>query len=336
MDRRIFPPMTRGGSLPWRFRARLGRRSSNMERCLVTGAAGFLGRYIVREMSAAGGTVLAVDSCSPENAALPKGVGFRSLRLPDERLGAVIADFAPTVCVHAAGRASVAGSFEDPDADFESSVLLTRSLLGSLGESAPRCRFVFLSSAAVYGEPESLPVSESGRILPLSPYGYHKRMCEMLVEESARLGGVRGASARIFSAYGPGLRRQVLWEAASQLAERGCVSLRGTGLESRDFISGRDVARAIRVIAEKAPCGGEVYNVASGQETTIRAAVEMLCAFFPGAPAPVFEGKKLSGDPVRWVADCSRLAALGFHGGVTIQEGLGALAEWTKAENGGK
>jgi UDP-glucose 4-epimerase len=303
-----------------------------MSPVLITGAAGFLGRHIVREMRGAGWEILAVDSAAEENAAMPHGVVYRRMSLPDAGFPGLVAEFRPAACVHCAGRASVAGSVADPRADFESGVVVTASVLEALRKEARGCRTVFLSSAAVYGQPEHLPVSESAESRPMSPYGYHKRICEILMEQAARLQGVPTASARIFSAYGPGLRRQVLWETAAQYAEKGRAVLKGTGRESRDFIHAVDVARAIRLIVEKSPCQGEAYNVAGGVENTIAKAAETIRQFFPGVPEPEFEGLKSAGDPERWAADCSLIAKIGFQPSLTLEQGVEGLAAWVKAE----
>jgi UDP-glucose 4-epimerase len=297
---------------------------------LITGAAGFLGRSIVKQLDVAGWRVLAVDSVSKEDAAMPASVIYRQLFLPDLELGRLVVKFQPNACVHCAGRASVADSIRDPQADFESGVALTAALLEVLRNKARDCRTIFLSSAAVYGQPECLPVDESVPCRPMSPYGYHKRICEILMEQASRLQGIPTASARIFSAYGPGLRRQVLWETAVQFAKNNNATLKGTGTESRDFIYVEDVARAIRIILDKAPCEGEVYNVASGEETSICDAVNILGGNFPNAQPAIFEGGKISGDPERWVADCSRIKNLGFTSEVTIKQGLTLLSEWVK------
>lgn len=300
-----------------------------MKTVLITGAAGFLGRYVVQEMLRSGWSVVGLDgNVAPSN--MPTNVIYRSLRLPNNGLFDLVGEFRPNACVHCAGRASIAASVEDPAADFQASVIVTAHLLDALQREASGCRTIFLSSAAVYGQPDHLPVRESASIKPLSPYGYHKRICEVLVEEAARLKDIPAASVRIFSAYGPGLRRQVLWEVASQLAEKNSVHLRGTGDESRDFIYASDVARAIRLLIEKAPCEGEVYNVAAGTETTIKDAVEMLREFFPVSSPAIFAGKRSSIHPERWLADCSRIQQLGFGNTLSLSEGLQALVQWVQ------
>ena len=86
----------------------------------------------------------------------------------------------PHVLVHCAGRASVGISFEDPLADFHGNSVLTYSILDSLRLHAPACRFINLSSAAVYGNPSALPVTEDTAIAPISPYGFHKLQTEFV------------------------------------------------------------------------------------------------------------------------------------------------------------
>ncbi len=294
---------------------------------LITGVAGFLGSHIAREMFAAGWKVAGTDLAPDGSSTGVELIHYLQAALPDLSIADFISRCRPDACIHCAGKASVGDSFQDPASDFASGVSATAGLLDALAEHASGCRTIFLSSAAVYGQPEALPVSEDARILPLSPYGYHKRMSELLLEQAARLRNVPGAVARIFSAYGTGLRKQVLWEIASQLATNGVARLRGTGSETRDFIHAKDIASAVRLLVEKAPCAGEAYNLGSQTETSIREVAELLTAFFPGALPPEYEGKTPTGDPMRWRADCSKIQALGFHPSIPLKEGLQELAE---------
>lgn len=298
----------------------------------ITGLNGFLGSQIALEFLGAGYSVAGIDRDAALLADLCGKVDYRSMLLPDEAVADFINDFAPDISVHCAGGASVADSIADPRRDFLSSVVVTEQFLGALRKSAPQCRSIFLSSAAVYGQPERQPVGEGDAIRPLSPYGYHKRICELLFEKAALIDGLPTASLRVFSAYGPGLRRQVLWEMASQLAGGKQVRLKGTGDETRDFIHANDVARAVKIVAEKAPARGEVYNVATGTETSIREAAHKISALFPGAVPPHFAGQSIYGDPQRWRADCSRLGALGFAPSFGLDQGLASLVRWVRDE----
>ncbi len=298
----------------------------------ITGAAGFLGRYVAEEFRRADCEVSGVDMVSADNSSLHPHEKYLKARLPDKALGDFIGQVRPDICVHCAGGASVQASLENPEADFRSSVVVTEHLLTHIKRGAPGCRMIFLSSAAVYGQPSKLPVGEDAPINPISPYGYHKRICELLFEQAAKVLGTPSTILRIFSAYGPGLRRQVLWEVASQLASGECLKLKGTGDETRDFIHATDIARAVRFVADNAPGHGEVFNLAAGQETSIREAAELMSSFFPDAKPPQFKGCPIAGDPQRWQADCTRLCALGFVPKMPLTSGFASLAEWAKRQ----
>jgi len=302
-----------------------------MKKVLITGAAGFLGRYIASEFARANAAVLGIDLVAPEAALHGGGITYRQMSLPGAELDRTLADFAPEGFVHCAGRASVALSMEDPRADFTDSVGLTFHMLDSLRRNAPGCRFIFLSSAAVYGNPPSLPVAETHPIAPLSPYGYHKRQCELLVEEFACVFRMPTLALRIFSAYGRGLRRQVVWDICERALKTGRLSLRGTGKESRDFVHARDVAGAIVLLADRAPANGEVYNVAAGVESTIEEVAEALLRCL-GLPIQAeFDGLRPVGDPANWRADISRIRDLGFAPTVSLQDGLEEVAQWSRS-----
>jgi UDP-glucose 4-epimerase len=301
-----------------------------MKTALITGVAGFLGRYAAREFQRDGWRVVGLDDVPPENA--PRGVEFQRMHLPAPELATLLANTTPDVCIHAAGRASVAFSLSEPAADFRDGVMLTFELLDALRRHAPRCRFILLSSAAVYGNPATLPILETHATQPLSPYGWHKRQSELVVEEFARIYAQPALAVRIFSAYGPGLRRQVVWDICERTLATGRLTLRGTGEESRDFIHGADVARALVLLAERAPAEGEIYNLAAGRETTIRELATSLLSHLGSTSQPEFDGQATPGDPRNWRADITRLARLGYVPATTLEDGLRSVAAWCLAE----
>ena len=299
---------------------------------LITGVAGFLGRYAAREFLRAGWRVSGLDVVAPENAALAPDVTYHRGTLPGAALAGILRGETPDACVHCAGRASVALSMEDPSADFHDNTVLTFELLDALRRHAPRCRAILLSSAAVYGNPATLPVREDDPIAPLSPYGFHKRQCELLCEEFSRVYALPTLSVRIFSAYGPGLRRQVVWDICQKAMSGARLELRGTGAESRDFIHAADVARALVLLAEQAPAHGEIYNLATGRETTIAELARLILGVLEKGETPAFDGINPSGNPLRWQADISRIAALGFVPALPLEMGLRQVANWCAAE----
>lgn len=303
-----------------------------MKTVLITGVAGFLGRYVARQFAKDGWRVVGIDNASPENAQLSAGTLYHRMRLPSPSLADLMRAMPPEACVHCAGRASVPFSMADPASDFRDNTVLTFELLDALRREAPQCRTLFLSSAAVYGNPASLPIGETHRTAPLSPYGYHKRAAELLCEEFSRIYALPTASVRIFSAYGPGLRRQVVWDICEKVLTTGQLALRGTGRESRDFIHAADIARALHLLAVKAPCAGEIYNLANGREVTIAGLAGLLLGALGSAAEAQFDGVATPGNPLQWQADIAKIRALGFAPSISLEEGVRAVAAWCAAE----
>ena len=299
---------------------------------LVIGVAGFIGRYVARHFSEQGWSVIGIDNSPPENAPLSSLSAYHRLQLPDSALSNLLHQSSPQVCIHCAGRASVGLSLNDPAADFHASTVLTFEVLNALRLNAPSCRFIFLSSAAVYGNPESLPMSETQSPAPLSPYGFHKWQCEQLCLEFAKVYGLPTASVRIFSAYGPGLRRQVLWDICQKVITQNSLRLQGTGQESRDFIHALDIARALSVVASSAPIEGEVYNLASGQEVAIAELANLVLDALEYDGTSIFDGVVPAGTPLNWQANVSKLSALGFTASVPLERGVKTFANWCRAE----
>ena len=118
----------------------------------------------------------------------------------------------PDVCINASGSADVSFSIEHPEKDFELNVKNVGRILEAIKNRIPTCRFINISSAAVYGNPKSLPIKESDPTNPLSPYGINKLKSEKLLNEYFQKYGLRTCSLRIFSAYGPGLKKQLFWD----------------------------------------------------------------------------------------------------------------------------
>jgi nucleoside-diphosphate-sugar epimerase len=136
----------------------------------------------------------------------------------------------------------------------------------------------------------------------------------------------------VFSAYGEGMRRQVWWDISNRALREETVVLHGTGAESRDFLHGSDVGRALATIASAAAFDGEAYNVASGPETTVAALGHALVKALGTGATIEFSGRERRGDPHRWRADVSAIAALGFEPRVPLAEGIERYAAWVQGE----
>ena len=299
---------------------------------IITGVSGFLGRYIARNFHKEGWKIIGIDSSPFENAPTSNLEKYYRLNLPDSKINLLLEEYSPQLLIHCAGRASVGLSVTHPAADFYGNTVLTFEILNAIRLHSPNCKFIFLSSAAVYGEPMSLPITENCFTNPISPYGFHKLQCEEICSEFTKIYGIATASLRIFSAYGPGLRRQVLWDICHKSIVNNNLELQGTGNESRDFIHAVDIANAVQIIANKAPMKGECYNLANGEETTISELANLIIEALEIDITPQFDCIVPKGNPHKWRADISKLKDLGFNPSVPFDVGIKTLVTWCKAE----
>ena len=253
------------------------------------------------------------------------------MSLPDAEFMTVLRDFAPQVLIHCAGTSSVLASVDNPLADFKNNVDVCAFTLDAVRQQAPSCKFVLLSSASVYGNPVDLPIAETVPCSPISPYGYHKYLCETLVDEYSIVYGLNTATLRIFSAYGEGLRRQVLYDLCCKFSDPATrtVEVYGTGNETRDFIHAVDVARAIDVIIA-AGCQG-VVNVASGSQRSIGQVAGLIRSCLGNDKDMRFTGRVRAGEPLYWEADISQLKNMGFQPCYTLETGIANYCRWFQA-----
>jgi UDP-glucose 4-epimerase len=279
---------------------------------LVTGDRGFLGSHATAALRAEGWSVV--------------GAGRPDTEIPSLEFTELVRRTRPEVVVHCAGPASVQAAELDPEDDRRRAVGTLETLLALLA-GVPDSRLVLVSSAAVYGEPNDLPIGVDAGISPISAYGRHRADCERLAAAS----GVPSAFARVFSAYGEGLRRQVWWDISSRALRAETIFLHGTGAESRDFLHGSDVGLALATIARRGAFDGEAYNIASGEETTIAVLARALVTALGTGTTVEFSGLERRGDPHRWRADVSELAALGFEPRVPLVKGIERYAAWVRS-----
>lgn len=266
-------------------------------RALVTGASGFVGRYLVDRLRAAGYDVVAAGGPHETEPA------FLPIDLADaESIRAAFDVARPDVVFHLAAQAFVPRSIEAPDETYEVNVMGTAAVLAVLRawsrENAAKVRFVFISSAEVYGvqPPEAMPLRETTAPNPVNPYAASKAAAEAIVLGEVRSFGVDAVIARAFNHIGPGQNdRFVVPAFANQLAAiaRGGEPVMHVGnLDARrDFLDVRDVVDAYVAIAERGE-SGEAYNVASGSAVSIR---EMLGELIRIAHVPV----EVRDDPAR-------------------------------------
>ena len=232
------------------------------------------------------------------------------------------------LCVNCSGAASVYDSIKNSKKSYYLNTVNVYNILDAIKKFQPNCKFINLSSAAVYGNPQHLPVSENESIHPLSPYGVHKYLAEQICKEFYDYEGIKTCSLRIFSVYGVGLNKQLYWDLYKKTKTNKHIVLYGTGYESRDFINIFDLVRAIEIISECSNFEADVINVANGEEISIKDAVKIFYSFFEDEISYSFSGEARKGDPINWRADITKLNSYGYKPTIDLDTGLKEYYDW--------
>lgn len=289
---------------------------------LVTGGAGYIGSVVVQELLEDGHGVVVYDNlyrghrdAVPDSAAFVQGdlldrdVLTRTLRA--HRIEAVM---------HFAALSLVGESVTDPALYFQNNVAGTLGLLEAM-RAAGAARLIFSSTAAVYGQPESTPITEDAALRPINPYGESKLMVETILRRYDDAYGLRSVSLRYFNAAGSSghlgedhhpethLIPNVL---AVALGRSESVGIFGTdyptrdGTAIRDYIHVRDLARAHVLALDVTGTRSAVYNLGNGAGFSVREVVAA-ARTVTGHPIPVRELPRRPGDPAVLVASAERI-----------------------------
>lgn len=292
---------------------------------LIIGSEGFIGSHCVDFFSEKGFDVYQADI---------NGFGvknFYKIEKQNSDFSKPFQEHQFDVCINASGSANVGFSFDKPSKDFELNVINVQKILVAIRDYNIDCKFINFSSAAVYGNPQVLPITEDSVCKPLSPYGFHKLQSELLLTEYHNFFGLNTCSLRVFSAYGPGLKKQLFWDLFQKARKHDTILLFGTGKETRDFIYIDDLIQIIDLVIQNSKFQGATYNVASNIETTIAEASQIFINEFSPEKKIVFSGEEKLGDPNNWIADMKILNDKGFKPQFDLYFGLKKYVEWLKA-----
>jgi UDP-glucose 4-epimerase len=291
---------------------------------LIIGSKGFIGSHCVDYFQSKGFEVFQGDVNESKES------NFYKIERQNSDFSLPFKEHQFDVCINAAGSAHVGFSFENPSRDFELNVVNVQKILVAIRDLNSNCKFINFSSAAVYGNPQFLPITENSSCKPLSPYGFHKLQSELLLTEYHKFFGLNTCSLRIFSAYGPRLKKQLFWDLYQKTLQDEVISLYGTGSETRDFIYIDDLMQIMDLVIQHSPFQGSIYNVASHVETTITEAARVFLDEFSSEKRLVFNGEVKVGDPNNWLADMENLKKYGFEPQFNLSLGLKKYAAWLK------
>jgi UDP-glucose 4-epimerase len=293
---------------------------------LVTGGAGYIGSHTVQALAEAGESVVVIDDLSTGfSAFLPEGVPLFIGDIADENLvEGVISTHRIDSIIHFAGSVVVADSMRDPLAYYRNNTMATRSLLNA----AVKCgveRFLFSSTAAVYGNPDKAPVAETAPTRPLSPYGFSKLMTEIMLHDVASAHGMNFVVLRYFNVGGadPEARIGLSTVGATHLlkiaveaatGQRARIDVFGTDYPTadgsciRDFIHVSDLAQAHRAALSYLRGGGAstTLNCGYGRGYSVLETIEAVRRV-SGANFAVQHAPRRPGDIMTMVADTGRI-----------------------------
>ena len=284
-----------------------------MEKIIITGGTGFIGKHLVNRLLSYGKYSIALVSNTPNfdprqfsqtrfQEKAPLRFYTADIRNVDD-LSKIFRDERADTCIHLAAKISVSDSIRNPDETLNINAKGTENVLEACYKSQVG-NFVFTSSAAVYGDVKKLPISENQSLEPLSPYGISKILAEQHVSSYIKLYKIKNAiSFRIFNVYGQDQLGQL--DVISRFAERLSKGLppiiHGDGMQTRDFISVDDVVDgiilSIRTMEEAENNKNtiplpSVLNLGTGTPTSIKELAQKMIEIFGYDLQPIFEKEK--------------------------------------------
>jgi len=292
---------------------------------LVTGASGQLGSYLV-EHYARKGEVVGVDLVKPKYQRVADVTVEGDIKNQQLMLH-LLKDV--DVVVHCAAFISVEESIKHPDRYTENNVMGTSKLLGASLEAGVK-RFVYISSAAVYGNPVKLPIDEAHPLTPISPYGWSKLGGEWYAMHFHEHLDLPATIVRPFNIYSarqdPRNPYSGVISKFIELAKAGKdLTVHGDGKQTRDFINAADVVHFIELAVSKKGAVGQVFNCGTGAKITINKLAETV-AKLSGEDVEIAHGKTREGDIKHSYPSIEKAKRLlGYEPRVTLESGLKEL-----------
>lgn len=299
---------------------------------LVTGGAGFIGSHLVEALIENGHTVGVLDNLSAGRLShLHPDARFYEGDIKDHDFDKSFGRFAPNIVFHLAAQVDVQTSLKRPAFDADVNITGTLRVLEACKEYG-LAKLVYASSAAVYGYPEFLPVSEEHRIQPLSFYGISKHTPEHYIRTFSELYGLDYTVLRYANVYGE--RQDAHGEGGvvsiftNRLLKGETPVIYGDGEQTRDFIYVKDVVAANLAALQRG--GKGIYNVSGNRRTSVNALLRLMCDISGTPFAPEYRDAR-TGDIVHSCLDNARAKRdLDWEPMVSLVDGLKATIDYVR------
>lgn len=301
---------------------------NTINKVLILGASGFIGRNLSQFLLGKGYPVYGIGHKNDDSELPPSH--FLDSEITEEAIQKFCPD--PGVVINCAGGGSVADSFKYPYADFKKSTEPLFAGLEYIRKNKLDCSFIQTSSAAVYGNQQGLLTEDAATDRQVSPYGVYKKACEQICLMYHYQFGVTVSILRLFSVYGPGLKKQLLWDACNKIC-RGEHSYYGTGSEIRDWVHINDICRLYAGTIELNRSGLLLTNGGSGNGTKVSEVLELVYRGLCSIDKPIFLQSSRQGDPHVFIADTTYAKSIGWQSEINPQQGIQEYIDWFKSDH---
>jgi UDP-glucose 4-epimerase len=305
---------------------------SEIKKILVTGVKGFMGSNTAKHFKSLGYETYGLGHGDISTKELIE-YGLDYWKNSEITIQA-IKDYANNfdVIVHCGGSGSVGFSVENPYLDFKKTVDGTLEVLEYMRLYSPKSHLIYPSSPAVQGDHRDEPINEEFIGKPCSPYGYHKKIAEELCRSYAEKFNLNISIVRLFSVYGIGLRKQLLWDAINKIKQATCaVEFWGTGQETRDFIHVEDVMN----IFEKVLFVNDNYmviNGGTGSKMTVEKVVTKIRDNLQSNVEIRFNNQANVGNPIYYWADVNKLNGICISSFLSFDDAIKDYISWANEQ----
>src|SRR3989339_486018 len=309
-----------------------------MKKVFITGGAGFIGSYVVREFLKHGYKVFVYDAFKQYMTVDPGKESFdlrqrlkevwkkitviRGDTMNKDFLRRSLNHVRPGIIIHTAALPLASEAIEHTEEALDSILLSTFNMLEIMRDFKHRCRFVYISSSMVYGDFRKTIVSEDHPTDPKDIYGAFKRATEIVVKAFGKRHNIDFSIIRPSAVYGPGdANKRVLYQFISRALEGRPVQVAGNGSMKLDFTYVKDLAAGIYRVAVSSQCSGKIYNMTRGEAKSLAEAVGIIKKHIPGLriehqPVPAYMPKRGTLDVKRARRDA------GYSPGYSLERGL--------------